>query len=100
MTTEAVPVEVDEGAQADAHRAAQELLNDSEALIKVMITPTTCGVAKFDNGQRLLTMTQQGVEVSVPFGPGEAEQLSQQMHVSKVETASPAEAAAAGIVLP
>lgn len=71
-----------------------------EPRIKVMLTPTTCGVMKFDNGQRLLVIEQQGIEVSVPFNPGEAEQLSKELHVSPVESVSPAEAKASGIVLP
>lgn len=72
----------------------------AEAMIKVLLQPTTCGVAKFDNGQRLITLTQGPFELSLPLGPGEAEQLSQELHVSPIDTSSVAEAKANGLVLP
>jgi hypothetical protein len=66
--------------------------------IKVMLQPDTCGVAKFDNGQRLITMTQGPFELSWPLGPNEAEQLSKELHVSKIVT--PTDEERAGLVLP
>lgn len=100
VAPEDVPEELlsEERQQATEHAAAQE--EGPEPLVKVMITPTTCGVMKFENGQRLITMTQQGIELSIPLGPNEAQQLSEELHVSKVQTSTAAEAKAAGIILP
>jgi hypothetical protein len=69
----------------------------AEEPIKVMLTPTTCGVMKFDSGQRMIVMTQGGVEISWPLGPGEAEQLSQDLHVSKIQSGR---LGVGGLVLP
>jgi hypothetical protein len=71
-----------------------------QAFIKVMLTPTSCGVMKFDDGRRMVVMTQGPFEISIPFGQGEAEQLSQELHVSPIDTATVAKARASGLALP
>jgi hypothetical protein len=71
-----------------------------QAFIKVMLTPTSCGVMKIDDGRRIVVMMQGPFEISIPFGPGEAEQLSQELHVSPIDTATVAEARASGLELP
>jgi hypothetical protein len=81
-------------------QAHQEVAAQGEALIKVMLQPTTCGVMKFENGQRLIVMTQGSFELSLPLGPGEAEQLSQELHVPAIDIVTPGEARASGVVLP
>lgn len=91
---------------SDAPEEVEELEVEEEtgpvpqAFIKVMLTPTSCGVMKFEDGRRMVVMTQGPFEISIPFGPGESEQLSQELHVSPIDTSTVAEARASGLELP
>src|ERR1039458_10307455 len=82
------PITVGSDAQSAAAEHAATVVEaaaegGTEPLIKVMIDPTTCAVSRFESGQRLITMTQQGVEISIPLGPDEAQQLSERLAVPK-----------------
>jgi hypothetical protein len=89
-----------EGEELTIEEVAADEQQVAQAFIKVMLQPTSCGVMKFDDGRRMIVMTQGPFEISIPFGPGESEQLSQELHVSKIETVSPGEARASGLELP
>ncbi len=86
--------------QVEELEDAEETGPVPQAFIKVRLQPTSAGVMKFEDGRRIVVMTQGLFEISIPFVPGEAEQLSQEFHVSPIDTSSVAEAREAGLVLP